>query len=191
VSYDNHGTQRGDNSLNVGVGDFRGSNVHIGGDSRPTFTLDQIALERHQKFGGRIVRSQSLGTFGIVTGVASVIGLYFTLFPAFPQPKYSSWSTLFVFSLGLAMFCIVVPVVLRRKKFEPFLFHKYYLEAGSQGGVYLTSFTATCPWCGSQMHLRNIGPKEGPRDNLFICERNPGQHTINLDPTILSEIDEQ
>lgn len=191
MPHDNYGSQNGDNSLNVGVGDFRGANVNITGAGRPTFTPEQLVIERHQKLGGRIVKSQNLSVFGVVTGVASIIGLYFTLFQAFPQSKYSSWPTLFLFSFGLAIFCVVVAVVLRRKKFEHILFRKYYLEAGTQGGLYLSSFTATCPWCSSKMNLRNVGPKDGPRDDQFICERNPRQHTIDLDPTLLSEIYEQ
>ena len=118
------GSQGGDNSLNVGVGDFRGANVSIGGDGRTMFTPEQLSVERHLKFGGRIAKSENLSTFGIVTEVASLIGLYFTLFPAFPQSKYSSWSNLFVFLFGVATFCFVVAAVLRRKKFEHFLFRK-------------------------------------------------------------------
>ena len=131
-----------------------------------------------------------MSTFGIVTGIASVIGLYFTLFQAFPQPKYASWSTLFMFLFVIGALSFVVPLVLCKQKFGHFLFRKYYLEAGTKGGLYINSFTATCPWCGTKMNLRNIGPKDGPRDDLFVCERNPKQHRIILDPTILREINE-
>jgi hypothetical protein len=40
------------------------------------------------------------------------------------------------------------------------------------------------------MHLRHVGPKEGPRSDHFICERNPRQHVIDLDPTLLPDIEE-
>lgn len=191
MSYDNYGSQNGDNSLNVGVGDFRGANVNITGLGRPVFTPEQLVIERHQKLGGRIVKSQNLSVFGVVTGVASIIGVCFTLFQAFSQSKYSLWFPLFLFLFGLAILCVIVAVVLERKKFEHILFRKYYLESGTKGGLYLSSFTATCPWCSSKMNLRNVGPKDGPRDDQFICERNPRQHTIDLDPTLLSEIYEQ
>ena len=190
MSHDNHGSQSGDGSINVGVGDFRGANVNVGGNGKPTFSPEQMRIVRHPTLGGRSVKSEGLNIFGIVTGVASVIGLYFTLFQAFPQPKYSSLSSLFMFSFAIAAFSFVIAAVLRRRKFEHFLFRKYYLEAGTQGGLYLNKFTATCPWCGSKMNLRNVGPKDGPRDDLFICERNPKQHTILLDPTVLPEIEE-
>lgn len=187
---DNNGLQSGDNSLNVGVGDFRGANVNIGGNGRSTFTPEQIKIQRHLVFGGRSVKSDGLNVFGVVTGVASLAGLYFTLFQAFSEPKYSSWSTVLMFMFAIATFSVVIAGVLRKRKFEYFLFRKYYIEADKRYRLHLSSFTATCPWCQSKMHLRNIGPKDGPRYDRFICERNSRQHTIDLDPTILPEIDE-
>lgn len=191
LAHDNHGSQSGDGSINVGVGDFRGASINVGSGGKPTFTPEQMGLTRHPALGGRSVKSESFNIFGIVTGVASLIGLYFTLFQAFPYPKYSSWSTLFLFSFAIAVTSFLISIVLKRRRFENFLFRKYYLEFGTQGGIYLNSFTAICPWCGSRMNLRNVGPKDGPRDDMFICERNPKQHTILLDPTVLPEIEEQ
>lgn len=190
MSRDNHGSQSGDGSINVGVGDFRGANINVGGNGKPTFSPEQIGITRHPAFGGHSVKRESLGTFGVITGIASLVGFYLTLFPI-SQPKYSSWSTLFFFTLAIAITSFLISVVLKRRKFEHFLFRKYYLEYGTKGGVYLNSFTAICPWCCSKMSLRNIGPKDGPRDDIFICERNPRQHRISLDPTVLSEIEEQ
>ncbi|WP_208934500.1 hypothetical protein [Paracidovorax avenae] len=191
MAHDNHGSQSGDGSINVGVGDFRGANVNVVGNGEQIFNPEQLGIRRHPALGGRGVKSESLNTFGIVTGVASLVGLYFTLFQAFPQPKYSSWSTLFLFSFAIAATSFLISAVLKRKKFENFLFRKYYLESGTQGGIYLNSFTAVCPWCSSRMNLRNVGPKHGPRDDMFICERNPRQHTILLDPTVLPGIEKQ
>ena len=188
--HDNHGPQSGDGSLNVGVGDFRGANVNINANGKPVFNAEQLAIKRHPVFGGRRVESKTLKTFGIVTGIASLVGLYVTLFQPFPQPQYSTWSTLFLFSLAIAATSFLVSVVLRIRKFEHFLFRKYYLEVGTREGIYLNRFTAVCPWCGSRMNLRNIGPKNGPREDLFFCERNPRQHTILLDPTVLPDIEE-
>lgn len=189
MARDNLGDQSGDGSINVGIGDFRGANVMVT-NGRPTFTPEQLQVSRHFAFGGRRLKSQGLSTFGVVTGIASLVGLYFTLFQAFPQPKASSWSTVFMFLFGLGVFSFITSFVLQRHKFEPFLFRKYYLEAGAQGGIYVTSFTAKCPWCGTRMNLRNVGPRDSPRDDRFICERNPRQHTIDLDPTVLEEIEE-
>lgn len=190
MSRDNNGSQEGDNSVNVGVGDFRGANVNIGGGGRPTFTPEQMQIQRHLALGGRSVKSESLSVFGIVTGVASLIGLYFTLFQAFPQPKTSSWPSVFMFAFGIGMFSFVLALGLRKRRFENFLFRKYYFEAGNQDRLYLSSFTAVCPWCQSRMNLRNVGPKDGQRFDRFICERNPRQHTIDLDPTVLPEVEQ-
>jgi hypothetical protein len=190
LSHDNNSSQSGDSSINVGVGDFRGANVNVGGNGKPIFTIEQMGIKRHPAFRGRIVKNETLNTFGIVTGLVSLIGLYFTLFPAFSQPKYSSWSTLFLFLFIIAIVSFGISVVLNKSKFGCFMFRKYYLEEGSQGGVYLNSFTAVCPWCCSRMNLRSVGSRDEPNDDWFICERNPKQHKILLDPTHLPRINE-
>ena len=188
MSHDNKGIQSGDGSLNIGIGDFRGANVNVTNNENPVFTPEQLSIVRHPAFGGRKIKSENLGVFGIVTGLASIIGLYFTLFQGFPQEKYSSWSSLFVFLFVVAAMSFLISVVLKKRKFEHFMLRKYYLEVGTNGGIFMNKFTAICPWCGSKMNLRNIGPKDGPRDDLFICERNPKQHTVLLDPTVLPDI---
>jgi hypothetical protein len=190
MEQNNSGSQDGDNSLNVGIGDFRGAHVNIGSNGRPVFTPEEMQIIRHPSLGGRSVKGENVSAFGIVTGIGSLIGLYFTLFQAFPSGKSSSWASLFVFFFGIAIISIALSAVLRRRKFERFLFGKYYLERGSKGGIHLSRFTASCPWCGSKMFLRMVGPKDGPREDHFICERNSQQHTIELDPTILTEIKE-
>ncbi len=190
MSYNNYGSQNGDGGLNVGTGDFRGANINIRGNEKSTFTPEQLNIARHPVIGGRIVKSENLNIFGIITGAASVIGLYFTLFQAFPHPKQSSWSNLFLFLFAMAIFFVALSFGLKKRKFGHFLFNRYYLELGNRGGLYINKFTATCPWCRSNMNLRNVGPKNGHRDDLFICERNPEHHKILLDPTVLSEINE-
>lgn len=185
---DNHGSQSGDSSLNVGVGDFRGANVSINQNDRPTFTPEQMDIQRHPAFGGRGLRSERVSVFGYITGIASLIGLYVSLF----QPVtgwHSSWASLFMFSFIIGLMAVVFSAVLRRRRFDHFFGSRHYIEMGVNGRLYVNRFTATCPWCGSRMHLRHVGPKEGPRDDLFICDRNPRQHTITLDPTVLPEID--
>lgn len=189
MSNDNHGTQSGDNSLNVGVGDFRGAHVNISQNERPTFTPEQLHIERHPTFGGRSLDSHNVSVFGYITGLASLIGLYFTLF----QPALggqSSWSTLFMFSFIVAVMAVAMSAVLRRRKFEYFFGSRHYLEISQAGRLRVNRLTAQCPWCGSLMHLRRVGPKEGPRDDQFICVRNPAQHTVQLDPTVLPDIED-
>lgn len=186
---DNHGAQSGDHSLNVGVGDFRGANVNISHTERPTFTPEQLHIQRHPALGGRSLDSNNVSIFGYITGLASLIGLYFALF----QPAmgwHSSWTTGFMFSFLVAVMAVVMSAVLRRRKFEHFLGSRHYLEISLSGRLRINRLTAQCPWCGSLMHLRHVGPKEGPRDDLFLCERNPRQHTIQLDPTALPELED-
>lgn len=188
MAHNNHGSQSGDGSINVGVGDFRGAHVNVGGNGRPTFSPEQVGITRHPALGGRSVKGESL--FGIITGIASIAGLFFALLQEFSQQKYLLWSILFLVFFSIAAVSLFIFKDLKRRKFGHFLFRKYYLEYGTKGGVYLNSFTATCPWCCSRMNLQNIGPTNGPRVDMFICERNPKHHTILLDPTVLSEIEE-
>jgi hypothetical protein len=164
---DNHGDQSGDNSLNVGVGDFRGANVNISHNERPS----------------------NVSIFGYITGAASLIGLYFTLFQP-PLGGQSSWSTFFMFSFVVAVMAVAMSAVLRRRKFDHFFGSRHYLEMSQTGRLAVNRLTAQCPWCGSLMHLRHVGPKDGPREDLFLCERNPRQHTIQLDPTALPELED-
>ena len=186
LSNENHGSQSGDNSLNVGVGDFRGAHVNINRNERPMFTPEQLNIQRHPALGGRGVSGESVSTFGYLSGSASVIGLYFTLF----QGTASSWSTFFMFLFAMGLSAVVIAAVLRRCKFEHFLGARHYLEMSNRGRLYVNRLTADCPWCGTRMHLRHLGPKEGPKDDVFVCERNPRQHTIDLDPTVLPEIED-
>jgi hypothetical protein len=188
LSSDNHGSQTGDNSLNVGVGDFRGAHVNINQTERPTFTPEQMDVQRTPAFGGRHLNSERVSAFGYVSGVASLLGLYFAMFP-FPG-KHGSWTMFLMFGLMVSVIMVVTSAVLRRRKFEHFFGSRHYLEIGDRGGIYVNRFTATCPWCRSNMHLRHVGPKEGPHSDHFICERNPRQHVIDLDPTVLPPIEE-
>jgi len=70
------------------------------------------------------------------------------------------------------------------------LFRRFYLETDSADDVYLSRFTASCPWCGAKMNLRNVGSAREQRADSFVCERNPEQHTVSLDPTILADVNE-
>jgi hypothetical protein len=189
VPHDNYGTQAGDQSINVGVGDFRGAHFNMSARARPVFTSEQLGVARHRVLWSHGARSEAFSTFGIVTGVASLVGLYFTLFQAFPQPRYASWGSAFLFSFAIGVMAFVIPLVLKRKKFEPFLLRKYYLEYGRDGRIYLHRLSAVCPWCGATMNLRNVGPRDQQRDDMFICERNPKQHTVLLDPTVLPDVE--
>lgn len=190
---DNSNHQSGDRSLNVGHGDFRHANIHVGDNNyeKPNFTPEQLGVERKIILGGRLVHRESLNTFGVVSGLASIVGLYFTLFPASQSPTMSSLYSLFLFLFALAGLSLTTAYLLKKQRFGHFIFRRIYLEAGSSDGVYLTKLFATCPWCSSKMKLMNNGPKNGPRDDVFICERNPKQHRVLLDPTVLEAINEK
>ena len=192
MSQNNHSSQQGNGSINIGTGDFRHANLNINAGSSPTFTSEEIGIKRHRKFQNPIVtisESQNIDVFAIVTGLASLISFYFTLFT--PRSMQSSWSAFFLFVFVISiffLFSVMLVKVLKRRKFEYFFHRKYYFEMGSKGGIYLTSFTAVCPWCNSRMNLRNVKITREVNEDRFICKRNPKQHIIKLDPTALPEI---
>jgi hypothetical protein len=62
-------------------------------------------------------------------------------------------------------------------------------ENGSNEGAYLTRITCDCPWCGSEMKLRIIGPKNN-KEHVLLCIRNPSQHRIIFDPTSMPDLEE-
>lgn len=192
MSQNNHGSQKGNNSINIGTGNFREANLNINANSSPTFTSEEIGIRRHRKIQNSIItipESQNLKVFAIITGLASLVSFYFTLFT--PQSMDSSWSTFFWFVFVICIFSSLLVILakrLRQRKFEPFSHRKYYLEMGSKGGIYLTSFTAICLWCNSKMNLRNVKMGENLFEDRFICKRNSRQHIIELDPTVLTDI---
>ncbi|WP_155895400.1 hypothetical protein [Comamonas aquatica] len=185
----NHGNQSGDGSINVGNGDFRGAKLNINNSNNKLFTIDELNITRHPSLGGFTAKIESINVFGLITGVASLIGLYLTLFPLGGVKTYASWSGLFLFLLALSIISILLSVSLKRKKFENFLSRKIYAELDSSNKVHFNRIRAICPFCQTKMNLYTVGAKGGPYKDMLICERNPSQHRVLLDPTLLPEID--
>lgn len=159
--------------------------LHMKGP-KPTFSIDELGVTRQLALNGFSVRITSFVKFGVWTGSVCVTSILLShLFSqlTFPVPGFL---TLLV--LGLGMTSLAIAGAMKNKKFEHFLFRRFYLEASQGGRVYISSFTAVCPWCNSHMRLWNVGAKGGPRDDIFICTRNSRQHTVLLDPTALPEI---
>lgn len=193
ASNKNSGSQSGDGSINVGGSDLRGAEFHVGDKydgGTPKFTPEQLNLQRRLVIERRLIKRESLSLFGWTSGLASIGGLYFAIFP-FGDPSLPPGAHfLFLILLGLGWSAVLAAKFLKQARFISFLFRRTYLELGTRDGVFLSRFVGTCPWCGSGMKLRNLGPKNGPRDDILVCERNPRQHTVLLDPTALADIEE-
>lgn len=186
----NHNQQSGNGSINVGNGDFRGANLNIHNSNDNLINVDELNIQRIPALGGFTPRVERISIFGFITGLSGIIGLYITIFPLGVIKTYASWSNLFLFLLAIGLLSIVLSFTLKRKKFEGFLFRKIYAELDESNRVHFNKLKATCPFCRTNMNLRTVGPKDGPYENIFICERNPRQHRVLLDPTLLPEIDE-
>ena len=189
----NFGSQSGDNSVNVGIGDFRECEfvLGFGRGGVPLIPAETLSIVRHRVFPRHAIPIRHLSLFGTVTGTVGLIGSVIGIWQFLNQP----FGHLGIFPIFLVLSCLAVAflgnlAVLKRLRFGNFLFGRFYLEVGSRGCVHVTRFSATCPYCGSAMQLRNVGAPKGPRDDMFICERNPKDHAIEVDPTALSDVDE-
>jgi len=180
-------TQMGDHSINIGKGNFRGAVLQVVQQSAPRSPQEQLSIERAVLLR-RPITQRTLEAFAIVSGIASIGGLYFTLFSPFRNTVLSSWRTAAFFTFFVAFLSGLVAVTLKRQRFS--CLGLLCLELGKKGGVYLTRLRATCPWCKSRMSLHSAKPKAGSPTDTFVCERNPSLHRVLLDPTILPDIDE-
>ena len=189
----NFGSQSGDNSTNVGILNFSECGfVHGGGPGgMPLIPPERLSIKRHRVFPRCAIPIRHLSLFGAMTGTVGLLGSVVGIWQFLNQPFGHAG----IFPVFLVLLCLSVvflgnAAVLKRLRFGHLLFGRFYLEVGSRGGVHVTRFSATCPICGSAMQLRNVGPPKGPRDDMFICERNPRDHAIEVDPTALSDVDE-
>lgn len=153
------------------------------------FQIDQLAVTRQAALGGRSVSIQHLQAFGCVLGAFGLISVLLTIVAKVDIGMRWWTSPLMMFSLPFGMMVIVVPQVLKKRKFEHLCLRRYFVEASRNDRLHVNQLSATCPWCTSQMRLLNVGPKDGPRDDVFVCERVPRQHRILLDPSLLPELE--
>lgn len=151
------------------------------------FDIDDLAVERHPAALGRKIRRATLSSIGGWTALAGGTALIYTVLASFlGKPSNWSFAAMMLFVVGMTF--LVMSSVLKRRKFEHLLLGRYYMELSASDNLHINRLTATCPWCAAQMYLRHVGPKDGPKKDIFICERNFEQHTIILDHTALPEL---
>jgi hypothetical protein len=176
-------TQHGDRSINVGRADFRGANVHVGDSysNPPQITLARTQPTRVLRWS--LGRKSQLGLFSLLGTVASIVGLYFTLFPLFSSHKqvWLAPPVMAVFLAGVA--AVFLYLDLGKRKFIS-LGRLLCLELSSKDRVFVTRLTGTCPWCGSRMDLGCAG-----RLHWLVCRRNPAMHVVPLDSTELPPVE--
>jgi hypothetical protein len=184
-----HIIQSGSNSINTIGSEIKDSNIHIGDNINNSNNIDPDLLNLKREFvkvpwskdGTLANRStfQNIGTWG---SIASIVGLFV---------PFLTGNFLFqpIVLLMLAIFApmLLLSLVISRRKFEHFNGLKNF-EISNSGKIFVTKITGDCPWCGSEMHLRMVGPKEH-KQHLLMCTRNPSQHRIIFDPTALSDIE--
>ncbi|GGY62010.1 hypothetical protein [Pseudoduganella albidiflava] len=162
---------------------------NVAGDDndRRTFSVDEMDIKRHSAFSGKSISRQKLLNWGFIISVIGLLGMLL-IFARIFGPNSGNWAPLAMLFCGLGLTIVMLAQALARRKFEYFLKGNYYLEASASDRIYLNRLTATCPWCASHMGLSHLGPKNGVKEDIFVCEKNPRQHKILLDFTLLPEM---
>lgn len=179
----------GDRSINAQNSTITNSSIHTGDNYNNSNNINPDILNLRREFvrlpwssEGKLGESSGFLTLGTIGSIASIVGIvlpYLTSFKYIPH---------FLFPvLALSVMTLFLPAVLKRYRFNH-LFGLKNLEYGKDGKIYLTRISCDCPWCGTEMKLRMVGPKED-RSQLLICLRNPGMHRILFDPTVMPDIE--
>ena len=181
--------ESGDSSINTIGSDITNSAIHIGNNYNNSNNIDPTTLNIKRHFinlpwiqKGKIAKQSVMLKLGTWGSIASILGLFLP----FENRAYISFLFMVVFVPSIIFFGI--SLFLKKFRFM-YLFGLNNLEAGTKDGIYLTKITCDCPWCGTEMKLMMIGPR-GNREHVLLCERNPRQHRIEFDATVLSDIEE-
>jgi len=188
MKYVNNGDQSDNSGFTVGAGDFRGANLSFNNNGKPIFDWDDLNVRSHVV--RKIPDRSSLAVLGAIGSAASIIGLATTVVKTDISPLAVIMPALIVILFSIIP--VVMSSALRHRRFEPFFGRSLFLQADGDSDVYVTKLYADCPWCrnhgrSARMRLKNVNPKNTERYDLLVCERNPRQHTIEFDPTMLSD----
>lgn len=180
----------GNNSFNAISSELKDNSIHIGDNYTNSNNIDPSILNLKRHFvslpwssSKKITNMSSILNLGTWGSIASIIGLI-------PYSNNSNHilNNLFMLCFGLSFSIVLLSILLKRTRFSHFFGLKNF-EVGKKNGIYLTEITCDCPWCGSLMKLRMTGPKN-QKEHLLLCERNPAQHRIVFDPTVMPDINE-
>lgn len=180
----------GDKSVNTIGSEIIDSSIHIGDNYNDSNNIDPniLNIKRHLvnlpwSSNGKVANRSSILKLGTWGSLASIIGF---LLPYFTSLSYLPH--LFILGLGVSLTFVMLSFTLKRFRFTHF-WGLNNLEAGTKDGIYLSKITCDCPWCKSEMKLCIVGPKNYKK-HTFLCQRNPSQHRIIFDSTVLPDINE-
>lgn len=187
---DGNSISSGDNSINTIGSEITDSTIHVGNYYSNSNNIDPAILNLKRHFvslpwssEGKVANRSSILKLGTWGSIASIVGLFLPYFTEMDyQPHF------FMFGFGLFMSLLMLSFILKKFKFTHF-FGLMNFEAGTKDGAYLTKITCDCPWCGFEMKLRMVGPKNH-KEHMLLCERNPSQHKIIFDSTAMPDIEE-
>ncbi|KMJ45127.1 hypothetical protein AB204_10535 [Xenorhabdus khoisanae] len=180
----------GDNSFNALNSEIKDNVIHVGDSYTNSNNIDPSTLNIQRSFvklpwskEGKLAKRSTFLKLGTWGSLASIAGIFLPFLTG-NYYLHSIALIALVFSLPI----LLMGLLINRFKFQHLL-GLQNLEIGLKENIYLTKITCDCPWCKSEMKLRMIGSKEH-RQHLLICARNPSQHRIIFDPTVLPNIEE-
>lgn len=160
-----------------------------GDHERRVFDAEELAIKRHPVLQGRSLSIATLKKLGAIAYGIAIVGLI-----ALNTKMAASSSALIVLlpmtlvSFGVGMVALETSSKVEKSRFTHLLLRRCYLEATQTNQLHLNRLSATCPWCGTSMTLLHTRFQDRSTSDDFVCERNPEQHTIRLDPTGLPEL---
>ena len=179
----------GERSINTQNSTITNSSIHTGDNYNNSNSIDSNILNLRREFvklpwssEGKLGENSGFLTLGTIGSIASIVGIVLPYISSF-----NYFSPLFFPLFAVSFLMLILPAMLKRHRFNH-LFGLKNLEYGKGGRIYLTRISCDCPWCGTEMKLRMVGPKES-RSQLLICLRNPGMHRIRFDPTVMPDIE--
>ncbi|HKS34700.1 MAG TPA: zinc ribbon domain-containing protein, partial [Enterobacteriaceae bacterium] len=156
---ENDAITAGDRSVNTQNSTITNSSIHTGDNYTHSNNIDPDILNLRREFvrlpwssEGKLGESSGFLTLGTIGSIASIVGIVLPWLTSFKYIPH------FLFPvLALSMMMLLLPTVLKRHRFSPF-FGLKNLEYGKDGKIYLTRISCDCPWCGTEMKLRMVGP---------------------------------
>jgi hypothetical protein len=163
--------------------------IHLGDNYTDSNNIDpsNLNIKRHYvklpwSKSGKVANGSSMFNLGALGSIASIFSLLLTNF------HYSSSWNWILPGFGLSMLMVIFSSRLKERRFSHFIGLKNF-EAGIDDDIFLTEITCDCPWCDAEMKLKMID-SENKKEHVLLCERNPEQHLIRFDPTVMPDIEE-
>ena len=185
-------TKTGKESINIGVGNLPNANIHIGDKYEFTKKAEKPALIRRKtsrqiRLGNIMPKASWLtisGGLGILGSLASMVSAFTDIWSLGTSWLITPW---FPCIIGVSLLLLVLGLVLQLRRLVSLSWTNLIVESSRDGHLFITKIGGTCPKCGGQLRLIDIGP-ENRKKTVVVCMRNPSQHRWTFDHTVLPDL---